>query len=275
MVGSSLSLATILKALSTAKTATDIASDENFRKLILGIVIFIVMFFIFIISSFYYLLNSPTDYLKTVLGFSDDKLAKVELMKDKYSSLIYLGQDVRDIEDGFIYPYPLNGKITSSYGKRTFVYNEKVISGFHSGVDISGVHHDKIIAFADGVVVFSGLNGTYGNCIIIRHDRKNDTFYSLYAHMSKRSVLVDKKVNQYDIIGLEGGAKDDPGHGRSTGHHLHLEIRKGANKRSKCVNPINILKNGFGDEDIEEEKEKSDLTEEENNIPKVSGIYNE
>ncbi len=259
MAGASVSLATFLKALSTAKTVGDVASDKNTRKIIAYVILFILIIFLSLFSAFFYLLNSPLDYLKDALGFSDEKIVMIESLKDSYSSIIDLGREVRDIEDGFVYPYPLNGTITSPFGNRIFKYEGKIIKGFHSGLDISGVHHDKIIAFADGKVVFSGLYGTYGNCIIIKHERKNDTFYSLYAHLSKRSVLADEEVRQYDVIGLEGGAKEDPGHGRSTGHHLHLEIRKGLNKRAKCVNPMTILREGFGDEG----EEKTDLTEKE------------
>ncbi len=273
MAGVSVSLTTVLKALSTAKAAKDVASDKNTIKLVIYIVLFIPIFFLLIFSAFYYMLNSPLEYLKDTLGLSEDRLSQIEDMKEKYSFTLDLGRDVKDTEDGFVYPYPLNGRITSPFGKRTFTYEGRVIKHFHSGLDISGVHHDKVIAFCDGVVVFSGLNGTYGNCIIIRHDRKNGTFYSLYAHLSKRSVLADKKVSKYDVIGLEGGAKDDPGHGRSTGHHLHLEIRKGANKRSKCINPMTILKNGFGDEDEVNEEEKE--VNEEEIIPIVSGSSSE
>ena len=79
---------------------------------------------------------------------------------------------------------------------------------------------------ADGEVTISKVGIGYGNYIKIRHtDKDGKSFYSLYAHLSARHVVVNDKVTAGQVIGLEGGGKNDPNPGTSTGHHLHFELR--------------------------------------------------
>lgn len=95
----------------------------------------------------------------------------------------------------------------------------------HSGLDIVGAHHGNILAVASGEVTYAGVQSGYGNCVEIKHIVNGETIYSFYAHLSKIDVAVGQAVEQGEVIGLEGGAKDDPNHGTSTGHHLHFELR--------------------------------------------------
>ena len=96
----------------------------------------------------------------------------------------------------------------------------------HTGIDIGGEHHTNILAVADGEVVFSGVQTAFGNCIEIKHEINGQTIYTFYAHMSKLDVKVGDKVEQGQVIGLEGGDPQlDPNPGYSTGHHLHFEVR--------------------------------------------------
>ncbi len=134
------------------------------------------------------------------------------------------------------YPVPIEGKITSNYGYRQDPFNGK--SSFHTGVDIQGKHHDNVIAIEKGEVIFSGVQNGYGNCILLRH--KEAGFYTFYAHLSQRNVTKGEVVKQGTVIGLEGGAKTDPNHGYSTGHHLHFEVRQTENMSSH-VNPNNYI----------------------------------
>ncbi len=93
----------------------------------------------------------------------------------------------------------------------------------HNGIDIASYHGAEIFASADGVVIISknsGWNGGYGNYIVIKH--KNGT-QTLYAHNSKNLVSVGDSVKQGDLIGLMGST------GKSTGVHLHFEIRGAKN----------------------------------------------
>ena len=95
----------------------------------------------------------------------------------------------------------------------------------HTGTDFGTPHHCEILASASGEVTFAGVNGGYGNCVIIRHDLPIGTFYTLYAHLSELRVNKGNLILQGEIIGLEGGSDTDPNPGTSTGHHLHFEIR--------------------------------------------------
>lgn len=115
---------------------------------------------------------------------------------------------------------PLKGTITSAYGYR----NDPITGKYskHTGIDISGTHHDNIRSIENGVVTFVGSQNGYGYCIEIKHSN----YYSFYAHLSKINVSLNSTVKKGDIIGIEGGDPySDPNPGYSTGHHLHFEIR--------------------------------------------------
>ncbi len=115
-------------------------------------------------------------------------------------------------------------RISSKYGTRIDPITKEEKK--HKGIDIVGVHHTEILSVAKGEVTYSGVMGTYGNCIEIKHIVKGEEIYSFYAHLSRRDVKVGDKVEQGEVIGLEGGdQKTDPNPGNTTGHHLHFEIR--------------------------------------------------
>lgn len=129
----------------------------------------------------------------------------------------------------FGWPTPGYKRITSPYGNRTFTYQGKKISSFHKGIDIGAPTGAKIVASNGGKVVTSAYNaGGYGNYVIIDHGGGKMT---VYGHMSKRGVSVGQSVDKAQQIGLVGST------GRSTGPHLHFEIRI----NGTAVNPINYL----------------------------------
>ena len=106
------------------------------------------------------------------------------------------------------YHYPYIGRITSRYGPRR--------GRAHQGLDISLKTGDPIYATFDGKVRFSKAAGNYGNLVIIRHNNGLETYY---AHLSQRDVEVGDWVVAGQQIGLGGST------GRSTGPHLHYEVR--------------------------------------------------
>lgn len=110
---------------------------------------------------------------------------------------------------------PFDGEITSEFG-----YRRNPFSGngreFHSGIDFKGHIGDSIQSTGNGVVSFAGYNGGFGQCVIIEH---NETLQTLYAHLQKINVKEGQQVETGQIIGLLGNT------GRSTGPHLHYEIR--------------------------------------------------
>ena len=122
------------------------------------------------------------------------------------------------------------------FGAFIWPSNNHHLSGFdyrpdanHWGIDIAGNDGEGVYATDAGVVVYAGWNNYgYGNMIMVDHG--ND-FQSLYAHLSGISVQCGQSVGQGDVIGAIGNT------GRSTGSHLHFEIRA----ISSWVNPWDVL----------------------------------
>ncbi|NCB50069.1 MAG: hypothetical protein EOM53_05285 [Alphaproteobacteria bacterium] len=117
------------------------------------------------------------------------------------------------------------GRISSPFGMRRHPILKYRI--FHSGIDFPARTGTPIPAGADGVIVRLGRRGGYGKQIQIKH---NNMYSSLYAHMSgyASKSKVGAFVRKGQIIGYVGST------GRSTGPHLHYEIRK----YKKAVNPL-------------------------------------
>jgi murein DD-endopeptidase MepM/ murein hydrolase activator NlpD len=113
--------------------------------------------------------------------------------------------------------------VTSGYGWRNWPR-----AAFHKGVDLKAFYV-PVRAAKSGIVTYSGWLGGYGNAIIIQHD---DTYKTLYAHLSRRHVAVGQRVRRGQVIGRTGDT------GYSFGPHLHFEI----SKNGENVNPIKFLK---------------------------------
>jgi len=93
----------------------------------------------------------------------------------------------------------------------------------HNGIDIAASLGAPIMAAADGQVIIarsSGWNGGYGSYVVLKHDNGTQT---LYAHLSSVKVSVGESVSQGDVLGGMGQS------GKSTGIHLHFEIRGAKN----------------------------------------------
>lgn len=122
------------------------------------------------------------------------------------------------------------------FGSFIWPANKHFLSGFdyspntnHWGIDIAGNEGEGVYATDAGVVVYAGWNNYgYGNMIMIDH---GNNFQSLYAHMSFFNVGCGQSVGQGDVIGAIGNT------GRSSGAHLHFEIRA----ISSYVNPWDVL----------------------------------
>lgn len=107
------------------------------------------------------------------------------------------------------------GRISSNYGVR----NDPITRGsaFHSGADIAAPVNTPIFAAADGKVTFAGRKGGYGLVVILVH---NGTYETTYAHLNTIDVSEGDLVKKGDTIGGMGTT------GRSTGVHLHYEIKR-------------------------------------------------
>ena len=89
----------------------------------------------------------------------------------------------------------------------------------HRGVDVSVIKDEPVVAAFPGTVTVSKYNeGGYGHYVLVEHENGLST---LYGHLSERLVKVGEKVLPGDIVGLAGNT------GRSSGVHLHFEIRYG------------------------------------------------
>lgn len=113
--------------------------------------------------------------------------------------------------------------VTSGYGWRNWPR-----AAFHKGLDLKAFYV-PVRAAKSGIVTYSGWLGGYGNAIIIQHD---DTYKTLYAHLSRRHVAVGQRVRRGQVLGRTGDT------GYSFGPHLHFEI----SKNGENVNPIKFLK---------------------------------
>jgi murein DD-endopeptidase MepM/ murein hydrolase activator NlpD len=127
----------------------------------------------------------------------------------------------------FAMPLQTAHRLTSGFGYRRDPMGRG--SRMHEGIDFAGGHGTPIIATADGVVIHAGWQSGYGNLVSIRHDFGIET---RYGHLSKVRVRVGEKVSRGDRIGDMGST------GRSTGTHLHYEIRIG----KKAINPMTYIK---------------------------------
>lgn len=88
---------------------------------------------------------------------------------------------------------------------------------FHKGLDIAVAFGSDVRCAAAGTVVFSGVKGGYGNCVIVSH---GNGLATLYGHLSSLLVKANDIVKVNDVIAKSGNS------GRSTGPHLHYEVHK-------------------------------------------------
>lgn len=163
----------------------------------------------------------------------NDAKETVELIKEaipekekSLNELIVLMEDRNEVLLSIPSLYPATGRVTSRFG-----YRSDPITGrktFHDGYDIASSYGTPIYATADGVVTFSGRNGGYGNEVIINH---GNGFETVYAHNSKNIVDKGDFVRKGQVVAYMGST------GRSTGSHLHYEVRK----YGTPVNPANYL----------------------------------
>lgn len=111
--------------------------------------------------------------------------------------------------------YPSYSGQASGYGYRPNPFTSEG-SEFHAGLDFKGNTGDLVKSTATGIVVGAGWYKGYGNCVRILHE---NNYLTLYGHLSAIKVKVGKRITAGDAIGNIGST------GRSTGPHLHYEVR--------------------------------------------------
>ena len=127
----------------------------------------------------------------------------------------------------FIWPLVGYHRISSPFGmrKNPFDHSKKE---FHKGIDIPAPVGTYIHAAASGKVIFTGVKHGYGNVVILRHKKG---YLTVYAHCSQILVKSGQFINSNQVIALVGNT------GKSTGSHLHFEVRK----FSRPLNPLRFL----------------------------------
>lgn len=146
----------------------------------------------------------------------DDALDRLDALKQKVTRLPIAN--------------PAPGKtITSGFGVRTDPLLGK--PALHSGIDFRAAVGDRVRTTASGIVTKAGWNGGYGRMVEVEHALG---FSTRYAHLSVIEVKVGERLERGDTVGLAGSS------GRSTGPHLHYEVRRDG----EAVNPLRFLKAG-------------------------------
>jgi murein DD-endopeptidase MepM/ murein hydrolase activator NlpD len=122
--------------------------------------------------------------------------------------------------------WPVQGRLMGGFGGRLDPFSGE--GAYHTGVDISAPVGTPVQASGDGRVKFAGFYGGYGRLVIVSHGNGYETYY---AHLSKISVTEGQELRRGEFLGNVGVS------GRSTGPHLHYEVRIG----NSPVNPYRFL----------------------------------
>jgi len=122
---------------------------------------------------------------------------------------------------------PVRGYITEGQGMRRDPFTG-ASREYHTGVDISAPLGSRVIAPADGMVIFAGYRAGYGKIVVIDH---KFGMITRYGHLYKFNVQPGQRVARNDVIGYVGNT------GRSTGPHLHFELWW----HNKAINPAKFL----------------------------------
>lgn len=139
-----------------------------------------------------------------------EKVLNQVVIKEPVEQIVYQGTKPAPPRIGTgVYDNPTSrGYITSPFGPRSL--------GYHNGIDIGIPSGTEVYAADGGTVKYSGYKGTYGKLIIINHGANTET---RYAHNSVLKVKSGENVFKGQLIALSGNT------GRSTGPHLHFEVR--------------------------------------------------
>ena len=110
--------------------------------------------------------------------------------------------------------WPTRGWVTSDFGVRLDPYTAERV--MHRGLDSATPHGQSVYAPSDGTVVYAGPEAGYGKVLVIDHGYGVKT---RFGHLSKLEVKTGDRVKRGQLVGAVGNT------GRSTGPHLHYEVR--------------------------------------------------
>lgn len=168
-----------------------------------------------------YLLRNANKYTNPLVGSAFTPIEFDRKLDEKYQKLadgLERWSGLRRLNEVLPLGKPVKSRITSNYGTRNDPFTGKPKK--HRGIDFSGKIGTELMAVAPGRVVSAGERVGYGTTVEIDHGLG---FTTLYAHLSQILVSRGDWVRPGTVVGLAGSS------GRSTGPHLHYEIRyKGA-----------------------------------------------
>lgn len=161
-------------------------------------------------------------------NFLNQLSTDTQLEEVKQQQLVQAIRKNRDILASTPSIWPTEGWISSPFGKRRSPFTGR--TDFHKGIDISNRIGTPIYAPAKGTVIFSGTDGGYGRSVVIDH---GSGIITRYAHLHRSAVKKGDAVVRGDILAYMGNT------GRSTGPHLHYEVRL----NGVCKNPMRYILN--------------------------------
>lgn len=171
-------------------------------------------------------LEGYTQEQENLLMAAARKQAELNKEKQKLSTVKKTPKNTIGDSD-FIYPLPQKYTLTSDFGSRVDPITGRK-GAFHNGLDIGAPGGTDVLATSSGDVIVASWYSGYGNAVIIDH---GNGVWSLYAHMRSLNVSKGETVAPGDKVGEVGTT------GRSTGNHLHFEIRKD----EKATDPGNYI----------------------------------
>ncbi len=158
--------------------------------------------------------NKPAEQPRALAEKLDKLSAEAVRQEQSLQELQAYFQDQKSLLASTPSVWPVRGLITSDFGVRADPYTADRV--LHAGLDIGGEHGKEVIAPSDGTVVFAGLEGGYGNVLVVDHGYGIKT---RYGHLAWFKVKPGEKVKRGQTLAGVGNT------GRSTGPHLHYEVR--------------------------------------------------
>ena len=133
------------------------------------------------------------------------------------------------------YPLPQNAAVLLGYGLQFMPLRN--IQAFHAGVDLEAKEGTSVLAAGEGIIAFAGVQGSYGNLVVVNHTSGKQT---RYAHLASISVRVGEQVRRGQVLGTVGktGSPD------ITASHLHFEVRSASQMGWVAEDPRNYFKGG-------------------------------
>lgn len=164
-------------------------------------------------------------------NFVKEELLRINSVdeQEKFTSLFVPGIHFNSVSKSLLlgeyFRRPAWGRFSSGFGMRRDPFTGRW--SFHQGIDIKNRYGTRITAAAPGKVIFTGTVPIYGRIVKIQH---TSGYVSYYGHLSRIYVRKNMWIPAGQIIGLMGST------GRSTGPHVHFEIRR----YGRVVNPMKV-----------------------------------